>query len=344
MSAPELGSTVRELIAEGKGILAADESTPTITKRFARLGIDSTADIRRNYREILCSTSGLSEFVSGVILYDETIRQQTRAGVPFPNALKEWGIIPGIKVDTGAKDLAGSNGEKVTEGLDGLRERLAEYGEMGARFAKWRAVIAIGEGKPTDYCLATNAHALGRYAALCQEAGVVPIVEPEVTMDGDHTIDDCYAATERTLHELFDELLDQHVELEHILLKANMVISGKDCPQQAGVEEVARKSIRCLRNVVPAAVRGVVFLSGGQSARLATAHLNEMNRLDDQPWRLGFSYARALQGPALESWRGEDANREAAQNALHHRARCTSAATLGKYSADMELADPVRSP
>jgi len=338
MTVKELRSTIQHLLAEGKGILAADESTPTLTKRFDTLAIESTDESRRDYREMLCSTPGLNEFVSGVILYDETIRQQTRAGTAFHAALGEWGITPGIKVDTGAKDLAGSTGEKVTEGLDGLRERLHEYHAMGARFAKWRAVIAIGDGIPTVYCIHTNMHALARYAALCHEAGVVPIVEPEVTMDGDHTIEQCYDITKRTLHALFDELFAQNVELQYVLLKANMVISGTDNPRQAGVDEVADKTLDCMRSVVPAAIPGIVFLSGGQSDELATAHLNDMNRRGDQPWLLRFSYARALQGPALKTWRGEKANVDAAQRALYHRARCNSAATLGRYSPDMEHA------
>lgn len=338
MSRDELNTTIQELLAPGKGILAADESTPTLTKRFDALGIESTDESRRNYREMLCSTQGLNEFVSGVILYDETIRQQTRAGMPFPAALGKWGITPGIKVDTGAKALAGSVGEKITEGLDGLRERLHEYHALGARFAKWRAVIAIGDGIPTSHCVHANMHALARYAALCHEAGMVPIVEPEVTMDGDHEIERCHDSTESSLHALFDELFAQNVELQYVMLKANMVISGKDSPRQAGVGEVADKTLDCMRSVVPASIPGIVFLSGGQSDELATAHLNEMNRRERQPWRLSFSYARALQGPAIKAWRGEQASEEGAQQALHHRARCNSAATLGRYSLAMEQA------
>jgi fructose-bisphosphate aldolase, class I len=331
-----LGATIEHLLGDGKGILAADESTPTITKRFDKLGIESTADSRRDYRQMLFSTPGIGDFISGAILYDETIRSETSDGTPFPEAMKQAGIMAGIKVDTGAKDLAGAPGEKVTEGLDGLRERLAEYYGMGARFAKWRAVIAIGDGIPSRYCIDTNAHALARYAALCQEAGIVPIVEPEVTMDGGHSIDRCYDATTATLHVLFDELYEQRVVLEHILLKANMVISGSECPEQAGVDEVADKTLECLRRVVPAAVPGVVFLSGGQSNELASAHLNAMNRRGPVPWILSFSYARALQGPAMEAWRGEASNVETAQKALHHRARCNSAARRGEYSEEME--------
>lgn len=340
MNKRELESTIRSLIDDGKGILAADESTPTLTKRFSSVGIESTSDSRRDYREMLCSTPGLSDFVGGVILYDETIRQQTQDGRDFTAALADWGILPGIKVDTGAKDLAASDGEKVTEGLDGLRERLAEYHELGARFAKWRAVIAIGDGIPTGYCIHTNAHALARYAALCQEASIVPVVEPEVVMDGSHSIERCFDATRTTLHALFEELFTQNVSLEHVLLKANMVLSGKDSPDQADVQTVAQETVRCMRSVVPAAVPAVVFLSGGQSNELASAHLDAMNRLEEQPWELSFSYARALQGPAIEAWKGEASNVERAQAALLHRARCNSAARLGKYSPDMEKDAP----
>jgi fructose-bisphosphate aldolase class I len=302
-----LEDTARELVAPGRGILAADESTPTITKRFEKLGIVSTEESRRRYRELLLTAPGLEDYISGVILYDETIRQADSAGTPFPEVLAKRGIMPGIKVDTGAKDLAGAPGEKVTEGLDGLRERLAEYRAMGARFAKWRAVIAIGDGLPSRYCIKVNAHALGRYAALCQEAGIVPVVEPEVLMDGDHTIERCYEATMETLRAVFAELAEQRVVLEGMLLKANMAISGKDCPHQAG-----------------------------QSNELATAHLNAMNRLGPHPWELSFSYARALQGPAIETWRGDDERYEDAQSALVHRARLNSEARYGRYEPEME--------
>lgn len=341
MNPNSLKSTVRAILDEGRGVLAADESTPTLTQRFTELDIASTEESRRDYREMLFSGPGLGAFISGMILYDETIRQKTKDGIPFPDAMAKAGIVPGIKVDTGAKDLAASAGEKVTEGLDGLRDRLAEYRVMGARFAKWRAVITIGDGIPTDRCIYTNAHALARYAALCQEADIVPIVEPEVTMDGDHTIETCYEVTERMLSVVFRELFDQHVALEYVLLKANMVISGKKCPEQAGVQEVAERTIDCLRNAVPAAVPGVVFLSGGQKDELASAHLNAMNLLDPQPWELSFSYARALQGPALRTWLGQDSLVEAAQQALYHRARCNHAARIGKYSPDVEQPPPV---
>lgn len=331
-----LEQTARQLVAPGRGILAADESTPTITKRFEKLGIVSTEETRRRYRELLLTAPGLEDYISGVILYDETIRQSDTAGTPFPEVLEKRGVMPGIKVDTGAKDLAGAPGEKVTEGLDGLRERLAEYRAMGARFAKWRAVIAIGDGLPSRYCIKVNAHALGRYAALCQEAEIVPVVEPEVLMDGDHSIERCYEVTLETLRAVFDELAEQRVLLEGMLLKANMVISGKDCPHQAGVEEVARATVELCRRAVPAAVPGIVFLSGGQSNELATAHLNAMNRLGPHPWELSFSYARALQGPAIETWRGDETRYEEAQRALVHRARLNSEARYGRYEPGME--------
>ena len=334
----KLESIARELVAPKKGILAADESTPTIGKRFATINVDSTPESRIAYRDGLFSTSGLSEFVSGVILYDETIRQQAGNGLPIPEALAKAGIHPGIKVDTGAKELAGCPGEKVTEGLDGLRDRLVEYAGMGARFAKWRAVITIGDGIPSDTCIDVNAHALARYAALCIENGLVPIVEPEVLMDGAHDIATCYAATHRAQHAVFAALVRQRVPLEQILLKPNMVISGTDCPEQADVREVAEQTVRCLRNTVPAAVPGIVFLSGGQSDELATAHLNEMNKLGASPWELSFSYGRALQAPALAAWAGDAANVEAAQAALYKRARLNGLARSGEYSEDLEAA------
>ena len=295
--AQELQDTAREIVSEGRGILAADESTGTITKRFEQLGIESTEESRRTYRQLLFTTEGIGEFISGAILYDETIRQSTDDGTPFPQALNDQGTIPGIKVDTGAKPLALASDEKVTEGLDGLRERLEEYRELGARFAKWRGVIQIGDGMPTSYCLDVNAHALARYAALCQEAGIVPIVEPEVMMDGDHPIERCYEVTTETLYRVFAALFEQNVLLEGVLLKPNMILPGKDTEEQKSVEEVAQTTLDCMRTVVPAAVPGIVFLSGGQGNELATARLNAMNEIakrDPQPWELAFSYARAL--------------------------------------------------
>ncbi|MGI8427333.1 MAG: class I fructose-bisphosphate aldolase [Actinomycetota bacterium] len=334
--AGELAATAKELVAEGKGILAADESTPTLGKRFAKLDIESTADSRRDYRELYFTAEGASDAISGVILYDETIRQNSSDGTAFPKLLESQGIIPGIKVDTGAKPLAGAPGETITEGLDGLRERLNEYRAMGARFAKWRAVITIGAGTPSRYAIETNAHALARYAALCQEAGIVPIVEPEVLMDGDHSIERCYEVTEETLHTVFDQLYHQRVMNEGILLKPNMVISGTGNATQADVKTVAEMTLKCLRTTVPATVPGIAFLSGGQSDELATDHLNEMNRIGDAPWELSFSYGRALQAPALNLWKGQAQNLKAAQQAYLLRARCNSAARSGKYSPDME--------
>ena len=338
MDTQALEQTARAMIADGKGLLAIDESTPTCGKRFADYGIDNTEDNRRDYRALLLSTPGLGENVSGAILYDETLRMTTADGVAFARMMQDHGIIPGIKVDTGAKDLAGHPGEKVTEGLDGLRERLAEYHDMGARFAKWRAVITIGDGLPSRGCYAANAHALARYAALCQEAGIVPIVEPEVLLDGDHDIDRCYAVTEETLTRLFAELRDQNVHLPGLILKASMVLPGKNAAQQADMREVAAATLRCLYATVPASVPGVAFLSGGQSNEDATAHLDAMNRLDGgrAPWKLTFSYARALQQPALDIWRGEAANVDKAQAALAHRARCNRAAAQGRYDPAQE--------
>ena len=302
----QMAQTAAAMVAEGKGILAIDESLPTIKKRFDTIDVESTEENRRAYRELLITADGGEKFISGMILFDETLRQKTRDGVPFPQAMIEKGIMPGIKVDKGAKDLAGHPGEKVTEGLDGLRDRLAEYRELGARFAKWRAVITIGDHIPSNGCIEANAHALARYAALCQEAGIVPMVEPEVLMDADNDIDVCYWATEKTLRTVFNALYDQRVAPEHTILKTNMVISGKKCPVQAGVQEVAEKTVRCLLNTVPASLAGIVFLSGGQSATLATAHLNEMNRNNDGlPWPLSFSYGRALQEPCLKTWAGK---------------------------------------
>ncbi len=339
MSAQQMEETARALVAPGKGILAMDESLPTIKKRFDAISLESTEDTRRAYRELLLTAPELEEFIAGVILFDETLRQSTRDGTPFTSVLRDKGIIAGIKVDAGAKPLAAHPGEKVTEGLDGLRERLAEYGDLGARFAKWRAVIAIGDGIPSGACLQANAHALARYAGLCQEAGLVPIVEPEVLIDGDHSIERCFEATEATLHRVFDELYRQGVTLECTLLKASMVLSGKACSRQAGVQEVAEQTVRCLKRAVPAALPGVVFLSGGQSAERATAHLNAMNAMDAvHPWPLGFSYARALQEPALKVWAGSDANLPAAQRALYHRAKLNSLARQGRYDEGMEKA------
>ncbi len=336
MDKAKLQSTTAELVQAGKGILAADESNATIGKRFEAVKISPSEQMRQAYRDLLFSTTGLEEYISGVILYDETIRQKALNGKPFPVLLAEKKVIPGIKVDKGAKDLAGFAGEKVTEGLDGLRERLAEYAQLGARFCKWRAVITIGKDMPSRACLFANAHALARYAALCQEAGLVPVIEPEVLMDGDHTLERCYEVSKTAWRITFSELVEQGVMLEGLLLKPNMVIAGKACPRQASVSEVAEMTVRCLRESVPAAVPGVVFLSGGQNSILATEHLNAMNALGTAPWELGFSYARALQDPALTLWRGESANVLSAQKAFYHRARCNSAARYGKYSHAME--------
>jgi len=336
MDISRLEATAHALVAEGKGILAADESSPTIKKRFDGIDVESTEDNRRAYRELLFTTKGAADFVSGVILYDETLRQSASDGTPFPKLLADQGIVPGIKVDMGAKPLAGAPGEKVTEGLDGLRDRVKEYVELGARFAKWRAVIAIGDGIPSAYCIDTNAHALARYAALCQEGGLTPIVEPEVLMDGDHTIERAYEVTEAVLRSLYRELHQQRVVLEGTLLKPNMVLSGYDCKQQADVRTVAEQTLRCLRNAVPAAVPGIVFLSGGQSDEQATERLSAMNALGGNPWELSFSYGRALQAPALKAWRGKPDNVAAAQKAYHHRARMNGAARFGKYKPEME--------
>ncbi|MEA2508497.1 MAG: fructose-bisphosphate aldolase, class [Actinomycetota bacterium] len=334
----DLKSAAQELVAGHRGILAADESIPTIGKRFGSVGIESTEENRRAYREMLLTTVGLEEFISGVILFDETITQSSGDGTPFPELLEKNGIIPGIKVDTGAKDLAFFPGEKVTEGLDGLRERFANYAELGARFAKWRAVITIGDGIPSQFCIDANAHALARYAALAQEAGLVPIVEPEVLMDGDHSIARCYEETERTLTRVFAHLGEHRVQLEGMLLKTNMVLSGTGDPTQASVQEVASETLRCLNATVPPEVPGIVFLSGGQTDELATAHLNEMNTRGKAPWVLSFSYGRALQAPALAVWKGSHSNIEAGQKALYHRAKLNAAASAGRYSEEMETA------
>lgn len=330
-SKSDLTTTARSLVAAGRGILAADESVATITKRFEATGIESTADSRRSYRELLLSTPGLADHISGAILFDETIRQSSADGKAFPDLLAGLGIQPGIKVDTGAKPLALHPGELVTEGLDGLRDRIAEYHGMGATFAKWRAVITIGDKIPSSGCLTANAHALARYAALCQEGGLVPIVEPEVLMDGGHSIERCQEVTEATLRTVFAALVDQQVSLEGMILKASMVIAGKGAPKQAGVEEVAEATLACLRRTVPPAVPGVAFLSGGQGADLATEHLNAMNRLGPHPWQLSFSYGRALQDPALAAWKGDGTNAGAAQQALAERARANSEASRGAY-------------
>lgn len=338
MQMPQLADTAQVMMQPGKGLLAMDESNPTCHKRFAKLGIPLTVEARRAWRELIVTTPRLAESISGAILFDETIRQSTRDGTPFLRLLTDAGIIPGIKVDEGAKDMAGHPGEKVTEGLDGLRERLAEYRQMGAKFAKWRAVITIGEHIPSEGCLEANAHALARYAALCQEAGIVPIVEPEVLMDGTHTLQRCAEVTESTLREVFTQLWRQRVRLEGMILKPNMVISGKDCPTQGSVEEVADATVTCLLRTVPAAVPGVAFLSGGQSPALASAHLNAMHvrwRLK-LPWALTFSYSRAIQQPALDLWKGDDAHVAAAQEALRHRAWCNSMAREGRYEPSLE--------
>ncbi|MGA7856812.1 MAG: class I fructose-bisphosphate aldolase [Terracidiphilus sp.] len=338
MKSQGLSDTVTMLFEDSKGLLAMDESDPTCNRRFASLGIPQTEEARRAYREMIVTTPGLSECIGGAILYDETIRQNTRDGAPFVQVLIEAGIIPGIKVDMGAKDLAGHPGEKITEGLDGLRERLAEYSRLGARFAKWRAVIAIGKEVPSQGCIEANAQALARYAALCQEAGLVPIVEPEVLMVGDHSLQRCFEVTENVLRVVFFQLHSQRVVLEGIVLKPNMVVPGLTCPKQEGVDEVADATVSCLLRAVPAAVPAIAFLSGGQSAELASARLNAMNiRFKSRlPWAVAFSYARAIQQPALELWKGLDANVPAAQQALYHRACCNRAARRGEYSAEME--------
>jgi fructose-bisphosphate aldolase class I len=354
-----LEEIARALVAPGKGILAADESDGTIKKRFDSIGIESTEESRRAYRDMLFTTEGAADHISGVILYDETIRQRSADGTPFPELLGRQGIIPGIKVDKGAKDLANAPGEKITEGLDGLRERLAEYRQLGAKFTKWRAVITIGPRSPeatgseepgdagsaggasshpipSEYCLWTNAHALARFGALSQEAGLVPIIEPEVLMDGDHSIETAFEATSKTLHAVFTELRDQKIWYEQMLLKPNMVLSGYDAPERAGVQEVSELTIKCFRRHVPAAVAGIVFLSGGQSDEDATAHLNAMNAMGPHPWELSFSYGRALQAPALKAWVGESANVPAGQAAYLHRAKMNGLARSGSYSPDME--------
>jgi fructose-bisphosphate aldolase, class I len=339
MTTDELATTATALVAPGKGILAADESSGTIEKRFRSIQVESTEEHRRAYRELLFTTEGAAEFISGVILYDETLRQTAADGTPLPEVLSRQQIIPGIKVDKGTVALAGFEGEKVTEGLDGLADRLAAYRDLGARFTKWRAVITIGEGIPTFGCIAANAEALARFAACSQEAGLVPIVEPEVLMDGDHPVERCDLATRDTLAETFAALRRLRVRFDGMLLKPNMVVSGSDCPTQADVTEVAERTVAALADTVPASVPGIVFLSGGQSDEAATAHLNAMNRLGGAPWQLSFSYGRALQAPALKAWKGEPANAAAAQRAFHHRARLNGAARTGSYTEAMETAD-----
>ncbi len=338
MKIQQLIETATALMADDKGLLAMDESNPTCNKRFAKLDIPQTAEARRAYRELIATAPKLSESISGAILYDETVRQHIEDGTPFIKALIEAGIIPGIKVDAGAKDMPTHPGEKITEGLDGLRERLAECADMGLRFAKWRAVIVIGNGIPSRGCIEANAQALARYAALCQEAGLVPIVEPEVLMDGTHTLEQCAKVTEEVLHVVFDKLHSARVMLEGMLLKPNMVLPGQTCPEQNSVEDVADATVQCLLRTVPAAMPGVAFLSGGQSAELASARLNAMHvRFGSRlPWALTYSFSRAIQQPALEIWRGNAANVSAAQQALVHRAECNRAARRGQYTAAME--------
>jgi fructose-bisphosphate aldolase class I len=339
VNTPLLINTARMMVANGKGLLAMDESNPTCNKRFGQWGIPQNEETRRAYRELIVTTPGLGQSISGAILYDETIRQKKKDGTLIVKSLIDAQIIPGIKVDTGAKDMAGHAGEKVTEGLDGLRDRLAEYFQMGARFAKWRAVIALGDGIPSRGCIEANANALARYAALCQEAGLVPVIEPEVLMDGAHTMERCCEVTEEVLRTVFNELYSQRVMLEGLILKPNMVLPGLTCARQETVDEVAEATVKCLLRAVPAAVPGIAFLSGGQSGELASARLNAMNvRFKSQlPWALAFSFARAIQQPALEIWHGKQANVSAAQQALQHRAQCNRAARRGEYNAAMEM-------
>jgi len=332
----ELAKVAQAMVARGKGILAADESTGTIGKRFQSINVENTEENRRAYRDLLFSAKGVGEHVSGVILYDETLRQKSANGTPFPEMLGKLGILPGIKVDGGTKDMALCPGETITEGLDGLAKRCAEYVKLGAKFAKWRAVITIGADIPSSACIIANAHALARYGAICQAEGLVPIIEPEVLMDGDHTIERCEIATEAALREVFAALAAQRVAPEQMVLKPSMVISGKSCARQAGVDEVAERTLRLLKRCVPAAVPGIAFLSGGQSDELATAHLDAMNRLGGGPWTLSFSYGRALQQPALKAWHGSAANVGAAQAALLHRANMNGLAAIGQYRADLE--------
>ena len=340
MDINQLQQIAQSMVKKGKGILAADESTPTCTKRFNSIGVKSTALSRNMYRDMLFTTDGMEEFISGVILFDETLRQYTLAdNIPYPQYLNDKGIIPGIKVDSGAKALALHVNEKITEGLDGLRERLVEYFQLGARFAKWRAVITIGGEIPSSSCIHANAHALARYAALCQETGLVPIVEPEVLMDGKHTIETCYDVSKRTFHHVFEELNNQDVYLEGIVLKPNMVVSGIDCKNQASIEEVSQRTVDCLKETVPDSVPGCAFLSGGQTNNAATEHLNSMNAnyANSLPWNLTFSYGRALQSSALMAWGGKEENVQIAQDAFYQRAKFNSMATTGVYSSDLEM-------
>jgi fructose-bisphosphate aldolase class I len=338
MNEQSLIENAKHLIADHKGLLAMDESAPTCNKRFAAIGIPQTEEARRDYREMIITTPGLGDFIGGAILYDETIRQSTRDGTLFLRILKEAGIIPGIKVDRGSKAFATHPGEKITEGLDGLRDRLAEYFKMGARFAKWRAVITIGDQIPSRGCIEANAHALARYAGLCQEAGLVPIIEPEVLMEGTHPLTRCFDVTEKVLRTVFDQLYAQRILFEGTILKPNMILPGSHCPQQSSVEKVADSTVGCLLRCIPAAVAGITFLSGGQSAELASARLNAMNvRFKSRlPWPLSFSFARAIQQPALEIWRGDKKNRTAAQESLLHRAKCNWAARRGEYRSEMD--------
>jgi fructose-bisphosphate aldolase class I len=336
MNHSELEATAKAMVTRGKGILAADESGGTIKKRFDGIKLESTEENRRTYREMLFTAPGAADYISGVIFYDETLRQKTKSGVLFADYLKRLGIVPGIKVDAGSKSLAGAPGEQVTEGLDGLRERLKEYYTLGARFAKWRAVIDIAEGIPTAYCIHANAHALARYATLCQEANIVPIVEPEVLMDGSHTIERCEEVTDAVLAEVFAQLNLHRVYLEGMVLKPNMVISGSKCPKRAGAEQVAQATVRCLKRHVPSAVPGIAFLSGGQGPEEATEHLNLMNAMGGFPWALTFSYGRALQAPALEAWKGLEPQFSAGQKALAKRAKLNGLAASGRYQSSME--------
>ncbi|MEM0979736.1 MAG: class I fructose-bisphosphate aldolase [Cyanobacteria bacterium P01_H01_bin.58] len=336
--AQELRQTAKAMVARGKGVLAMDESNGTCNKRFQKLGIPATEEYRQAYRELILTAPNLANYISGPILYDETIRQSTKDGVPFLKVITEAGMIPGIKVDTGAKDMAGHRDEKVTEGLDGLRDRIAEYYQMGARFAKWRAVITIGENIPSRACIEANAHGLARYAALCQEGGLVPIVEPEVLIDGAHTLANCWHVTDETLHEVFNQLHTQNVAFDQMILKPSMVIPGKACSEQASVEAVAEATISCLLKNVPASVAGIAFLSGGQTMEQSSAHLNAMNSVfgSQCPWPVTFSYARAIQQPALDHWSGDASHVAEAQARLLKRAQCNSAASMGEYSAEME--------
>lgn len=336
MTKQHLELTAKEMVAKGKGILAADESSPTIKKRFTSINLESTEETRKEYRDLLFTAPGVEDYISGVILFDETLRQKGLSGKPFPTILSDRGIIPGIKVDMGLTTIPGTKEEKATKGLDGLAERLLEYRQLGARFAKWRSVISIATHQPTPLCLNINAHSLARYAAICQEQGLVPIVEPEVLINGSHDLAHCERVMERTLHALFTELEHHGVLLEGMILKPSMVTSGIDNPNQADIDTVAEATIRCFKRTVPAAVPGIAFLSGGQSSELATAHLNAMNKIGGFPWELSFSYGRALQEKTLMTWQGKASNKELAQRTLLHRAKCNGAARTGTYSENME--------